>query len=103
MTFMKKISSAFSILIISVFFICCNADNTTGNDGNDGATDANNTNASKSETDSTRNSMQQDSSSQQAGGANITAPDFVMKAASGGIMEVTLAKMAQQKAKNQRV
>lgn len=93
---MKKISLAFRFLIASVFFATCS--------DNDGTTEANNTEVSTVETDSTRNNMQQDSLSQESSRANnITAPDFVMKAASGGMMEVALAKMAQQKAKNPRV
>ena len=93
---MKKISLVFWFLVASVFFLSYNE--------NDGTTDANNTDASTAETDSTRNNMQQDTLSQAGSQAsNIAAPDFVMKAASGGMMEVALAKMAQQKAKNQRV
>src|SRR5688500_3610290 len=94
----------FWTLIISIFFISCGGDNTTGNDANGAVTDSNNTDVRKSESDSTLNDMQQDSLSQEGRQvSNVTAPDFVMKAASGGMMEVALAKMAQQKAKNQRV
>ena len=96
---MKKISIVLWSLVVSVFFFACSGNDDTKNDG---TTDANNTDASTAETDSTRNSMQPDTlSGIQA--STIAAPDFVMKAASGGMMEVALAKMAQQKAKNQRV
>jgi putative membrane protein len=91
---MKKISIALWFLTVSVFFLACN--------GNDSTTDTNDdTDVNTAEVDNTRtDNMQQDSLNQTG---NIAAPDFVMKAASGGMMEVALAKMAQQKGKNQRV
>jgi putative membrane protein len=94
---MKKISIALWFLIAFIFFIACNGNDSTEKEG---TTDANNTDVSTAEADNTRNNMQQDSLSQTS---NIAAPDFVMKAASGSMMEVALGKMAQQKAKNQRV
>ncbi len=103
---MKKISIAFGFLAVSTFFIACGGNNDTKGDG---TTDVSNTDVSTSTTDSTstsRNNMQNDSSSQsmnQTTQTTVTAPDFVMKAASGGMMEVSLAKTAQQKAKSPRV
>ncbi len=91
---MKKISIAFGFLAVSTFFIACGGNDDTKDDG---TTDVSNTDVSTATTDSTatsRNNMNQ---------TTVAAPDFVMKAASGGLMEVSLAKMAQQKAKNQRV
>ena len=85
--------------MISLFLFACSGNDDTKKDG---TTDANNTDASTAETDNTRNSMQQDTLSQMNNQA-IAAPDFVMKAATCGMMEVALAKVAQQKAKNQRL
>ncbi len=94
---MKKISIAFGFLAVSTFFIACGGSDDTKDDG---TTDVSNTDVSTAITDSTatsRNDMQNDNQT------TVAAPDFVMKAASGGLMEVSLAKMAQQKAKSPRV
>src|SRR5205807_92955 len=59
-----------------------------------------------SATDSTRGTMPRDTSSKmQSTSSNVDkdSKEFVLKAAGGGMMEVEAGKIAQQKAKNQRV
>ncbi|MGI8580685.1 MAG: DUF4142 domain-containing protein [Chitinophagaceae bacterium] len=93
---MKKASIAF--FSAALFFAACN------NRDENGSTDTSNTNSSKSGTDSTRGDKPADTTSI----ANNYAPDkesldFVTKAASGGMLEMRLGQLAQQKAKSQRV
>lgn len=95
---MKKVSIAFLFLTVMFFFAACN------NRDENGSTDTSNTNSSKSSTDSTRGDKPGYTTSM----ANNTTPnkesmDFVTKASSGGLLEVLLGGLAQEKAKSQRV
>ncbi|MDQ6755665.1 MAG: DUF4142 domain-containing protein, partial [Bacteroidota bacterium] len=96
---MKKISMAF-LLLTGILIQACN------NRDENGSTDTNNTNSSKSVTDSTRGNMSASytaESSTSTGTPDKESADFVMKAVSGGMLEVQLGQLAIQKAKNQRV
>lgn len=83
---MKKLSIAFIALFATCLIASCNGDSTTE--------------TSTVSSDTADNSMTDTVS---ATPPDKEATDFVMKAASGGMMEVELGKIAQEQAKSQRV
>lgn len=96
---MKKISIGILFFAASFVFTSC-----TNRDEN-GSTDTSNTNSAHAVTDNTRGGEQMDTSVSQMSTmpADKESTEFAMKAASGGMLEVELGKLAQQSAKSQRV
>ncbi|MEO6454374.1 MAG: DUF4142 domain-containing protein [Ginsengibacter sp.] len=97
---MKKISFAF--LLVSACFILdsCNDDSTkTETTSSDSSVVSDNT----SSMDTTASRMTDTASAMSSQMPDKDATDFVMKAGSGGMMEVELGKVAQDKAKSQRI
>ncbi len=111
---MKKLSIA--ILLLSACYIMpsCNGDNKSG-DTSTSSSDSSTSMSSTSTNDTSTGGMQSSNlktdstSNMSTSNMNKTdtldkdATNFVMKAASGGMMEVELGNVAQQQAKNQRV
>ena len=96
---MKKSNLVLLAAIITMIFTACH------NRDEHGSTDTSNTDASHSVTDSTRGDKSAETtptpiSTVQASQESI---EFANKAATGGMMEVELGKLAQQNAKSQRV
>ena len=95
---MNKLSKTLLCVITICVFAACK-----GKEEN-GSSDANNTSGTKSQTDSTRGNMEANSTPvQQTQTPDRASIEFVSKAASGGMLEVQLGKLAQQKGKSQRV
>ena len=99
---MKKISIAFLSLSVYCMMQACNGDKTT--DTSTTSTDS----SSTTMTDSSGSRMVDTSTMTQTQPLNTQSlnkddSEFVTKAASGGMMEVELGKVAQEKAKSQRV
>jgi putative membrane protein len=98
---MKKLSIAFLSLSAFCIIQACNDSST----GTTSSTDSSaiTTDTSGSQMADTTNRMVDTSASGMSQPLDQDATEFVNKAASGGMMEVELGKMAQDKAKSQRV
>lgn len=96
---MKKLNTMLLAAITSLIFTACH------NRDEHGSTDTSNTDASHSVTDSTRGdkSTETTTTPTSAVPASQESIEFANKAATGGMMEVELGKLAQQNAKSQRV
>jgi putative membrane protein len=96
---MKRVFFYSSLLLLSVLLVqgCGNASN-SNRDAVDSAKDMND--SVRKVTDTT---AMKDSSSNISQPVDKNASDFAVAAANGGMMEVTLGKMAQDKAVNQRI
>jgi putative membrane protein len=102
---MKKLSNAFILLSAGLFLNACGSNDTTKTDTTT-SSDTSATTTPATDTSSSANRMTDTTSTTKM--ASTQPPDkdatnFVMKAAGGGMMEVELGKVAQEKAKNQRV
>jgi putative membrane protein len=92
---MKKIVLIFGMISCGYIFQACNS--STGTDKKDS------TDSAMSINDSTRKNTDKDSSAVAAQPVDKACADFVVKAASGGMMEVQLGMIARDKAMSQRV
>jgi putative membrane protein len=95
---MKKLLLAAVIAVAFFAFQSCGNDNSSGKGNSDTTSSMND--SSKKSGDSSASSTSQETRVEPADKASI---DFAGDAASGGMMEVTLGKMAQEKAVSQRV
>ncbi|MEP6595222.1 MAG: DUF4142 domain-containing protein [Ginsengibacter sp.] len=100
---MKKISIAFLSLTACCLMQACNDSTTTQETSSSDSSVTTMEDTSGSRMADTSNRMADTSSMRQAQPLDKDASDFVNKAASGGMMEVELGKIAQEKAKSQRV
>jgi putative membrane protein len=106
---MKKLSIAFLSLTTYCLMQSCNSDsstNTSSTTSDSSTTTTNDTTGAQMNDTANRmadTSAGRNTSSMNAQPLDKDATDFVNKAASGGLMEVELGRVAQEKAKNQRV
>lgn len=97
---MKKLNSAFLLLASGFVMYSCGGNDTT----TDTTTSDTSATTTATDTSASANRMADTSTAKMSTTPpDKDATDFVMKAASGGMMEVELGKVAQDKAKNQRV
>ena len=97
---MKKLSIGAILLSGACIFYACNGSNSTE------STTSSDSTATSMSSDTTKTSdKKMDTTTNNAGNQRIdqSTKDFVADAATGGMMEVELGNLAQQKAKNQRV
>ncbi len=114
---MKKIYVPIVMIAATTFFAACNGNSSDTTSSTDSTTTATSTNnmGSAADTATANNNMNNNASNTNSSNMNSTAANvsstplnasdkaFVMKAAKGGLMEVDLGNMAQQKAENQRI
>ena len=97
---MKKLSIGAILLSGACIFYACNGSNSTE------STTSSDSTATNMSSDTTKTSdKKMDTTTNNAGNQMVdqSTKDFVADAATGGMMEVELGNLAQQKAKNQRV